>query len=199
MPKSGGTFSGEVYFNNSIHCNDFYPKDDISSSFWFYKDTDSDAYLPMISSYNCGSVFNYKMCLRYYKCNYSTKATALNNLYQLKKLFASMYPNETDGCARCTSIHATIKVTFTNGSPDIFGDIINYGYCDCDDIVRVNKDGSVYVGEDFYSNYHTLYISFDDGFKEREVYYLANEILKNNMSNINYFSFIGNYVLAEHL
>ena len=110
-----------------------------------------------------------------------------------------MYPYETDGRARCTSIHATINVTFTNGEPAIIGDIINYGYCNSDDIARVNKDGSVYVGEDFYSNYHVLYISYDDGFKEKDAYYLANEILKNNMSNINYFSFIGNYVLAEHL
>ena len=199
MPKSGGTFNGDVYSNSSIHCNSFYPKDDISSSFWFHKDTDSDAYLPIISSYNCGGVFKDNMCLRYYKCSYSTKATALNNLNQLKKLFASMYPYDTDGCARCVSIHAAIFATFTNGKPAIIGDIINYGYSDSDDIARVNKDGSVYVGEDFYSNYHVLYISYDDGFKEKDAYYLANEILKNNMSNIDYFSFVGNYVLAEHL
>ena len=110
-----------------------------------------------------------------------------------------MYQYETDGCARCTSIHATINVTFTNGEPAIIGDIINYGYCNSDDIARVNKDGSVYVGEDFYSNYHVLYISYDDGFKEKDACYLANEILKNGMRHINYFSFIGSYVLAEHL
>ena len=110
-----------------------------------------------------------------------------------------MYPYETDGYARCTSIHVTINVSFTDGKPDIIGDIINYGYCNCDDIARVNKDGSVYVGEDFYSNYHVLCISYEGVFEEKDAYYLANEILKNNMSNINYFSFIGNYVLAEHL
>ena len=54
MPKSGGTFSGDTYFNSVIHVNAIYPKDDISSSFLFHKDTDSDAYLPIISSYNCG-------------------------------------------------------------------------------------------------------------------------------------------------
>ena len=203
MPKSGGTFSGSVefehptYFNDEIHGNYLFPKDSIDSMFSFYKDTDNN-YLPIIYGYNCGDVFNNDMCLRYYKCNYS-KTTALKNLNQLKKLFASMYPYETDGCARCTSIHVTINVSFTDGKPDIIGDIINYGYCNSDGIARVNKDGSVYVGEDFYSNYHVLYISYDDGFKEKDAYYLANEILKNNMSNINYFSFIGNYVLAEHL
>ena len=144
-------------------------------------------------------VFNKRMCLRYYKLNCSSKNEALKNLNALKKLFASMYLYEADGCARCTSIHAAINVTFTDGKPDIIGDIINYGYCNCDDMVRVNKDGSVYVGEDFYSNYHTLYISYDDGFKEKDAYYLANEILKNNMSNIKSFSLVGNYVLAEHL
>ena len=56
-----------------------------------------------------------------------------------------MYPYEADGRARCTSIHATINVSFTNGEPDIIGDIINYGYCNSDDIARVNKDGSVYL------------------------------------------------------
>ena len=205
MPKSGGTFSGSVtfekptYFNDEIHTNVIYPKDDISSSFSFYKDTDSNAYLPIISSYNCGDVFKNDMCLRYYYCNYTTMSTALNNLYQLKKLFASMYPYDTDGCARCTSIHATINVTFTDGSQAIIGDIINYGYCNGNDIARVNKNGSVYVGENFYSNYHVLYISYDDGFKEIDAYYLANEILRNSMRNINHFSFTGNYVLAEHL
>ena len=167
--------------------------------FSFFKDTDFNVELPRICSWNCGDVFKDDMCLRYYKCNYSTKATALNNLYQLKKLFASMYPNETDGCARCVSIHAQLHASFTNGNLDIIGDIINYGYCNCDGIARVNKNGSVYAGEDFYSNFHVLYISYDDGFKEIEAANLANEILKNNMSNISGFSLVGHYVLAEHL
>ena len=203
MPKSGGTFSGSVtfekptYFNDEIHSSCLFPKNSIDSFFSFFKDT-TDNYLPRVYGHNCGDVFNNDMCLRYYKCNYS-KTTALKNLYQLKKLFASMYPYDTDGCARCTSIHVTINVSFTDGKPAIIGDIINYGYCNCDDIARVNKDGSVYVGEDFYSNYHVLCISYEGVFEEKDAYYLANEILKNNMSNINYFSFIGNYVLAEHL
>ena len=204
MPKSGGTFSGSVefdqptYFNDEIHSSCLFPKNSIDSFFSFFKDT-TDNYLPRVYGYNCGDVFNNDMCLRYYKCNYTSMSVALNNLNQLKKLFASMYPYETDGCARCTSIHVTINVSFTDGKPAIIGDIINYGYCNSDDIARVNKDGSVYVGEDFYSNYHVLYISYDDGFKEKDAYYLANEILKNGMRHINHFSFIGNYVLAEHL
>ena len=198
MPKSGGTFSGNVTFNSEIHANTLFPVDNISSFFSFFKDKDFNVELPIIYSLNCGSVFNDDMCLRYYKCNYS-KATALNDLHQLKKLFASMYLHETDEYARCTSIHASVFITFTNGEPAIIGDIINYGYCDSDDIARVNKDGSVYVGKDFYSNYHELCISYDDGFKQKDAYYLANEILINNMSNIDYFSFKGNYVLAEHL
>ena len=204
MPKSGGTFIGSVefdqptYFNDEIHSSCLFPKNSIDSFFSFFKDT-TDNYLPRVYGYNCGDVFNNDMCLRYYKCNYTSMSVALNNLNQLKKLFASMYPYETDGCARCTSIHVTINVSFTDGKPAIIGDIINYGYCNSDDIARVNKDGSVYVGEDFYSNYHVLYISYDDGFKEKDAYYLANEILKNGMRHINHFSFIGNYVLAEHL
>ena len=205
MPKSGGTFNGSVtfekptYFNDDIYVKTLFPKNSIDSKFGFFKDTDLDVDLPMIYSWNCGSVFKKDMCLRYYTLNCSNKNEALKNLNELKKLFASMYTYDVDGCARCVSIHARLHAEFSNGKSTIIGDIINYGYCECDDIVRVNKDGSVYVGKDFYSNYHTLYISYDDGFKEKDAWYLADEILKSNMSNINYFSFIGNYVLAEHL
>ena len=112
-----------------------------------------------------------------------------------------MYPYEGDACARCVSIHARLYAEFSNGKPTISGDIINYGYCDCDDIVRVNKDGSVYVGEDFSSNCHLFYISDEKelGIKKIDAWTLADEILKNNMSNIRYFTLLGNYVLAEHL
>lgn len=180
MPKSGGTFNGDIYSNSSIHCNEFYPKDDISSSFWFYKDTDSDAYLPMISSYNCGSVFNNDMCLRYYTLNCSNKNEALKNLNKLKKLFASMYPHNSSDYASCVSIHGSLYVSYNDSTPT-FGTsyITNYGYCypSVGD-AYVRKDGSIYVDPYFECYYHILYTSDEEVLtRTYDAYILAEEIL----------------------
>ena len=200
MTKSGGTFRGDTYFNSSIHCNDFYPKDDISSSFWFYKDTDSDAYLPMISSYNCGSVFKKNMCLRYYTLNCSNKNEALKKLNELKKLFASMYPHDSSDYASCVSIHGSLYVSYNDSTSAFSTYITNYGYCSSNGDAYVRKDGSIYVDPYFECFYHILYTS-DEEVLDRtyDAYILAEEILVKNLSRVNGFACRLNYVLAEHL
>ena len=207
MPKSGGTFNGSVtfekptYFNDDIHVKTLFPKNSIDSKFGFFKDTDFDVDLPIIYSWNCGTVFNNNMCLRYYTLNCSDKNEALKKLNELKKLFASMYPHNSSDYASCVSIHGSLYVSYNDSTPTFSTSYItNYGYCSSNGDAYVRKDGSIYVDPYFECFYHILYTSDEEVLaRTYDAYILADEILVKNLSRVNGFACRLHYVLAEHL
>ena len=203
VKKSGDTITGGLTVNDDIHTNSIYPKDDISAGFWFNGNS-TNGYIPRIHSYNCGSVFNQDMCLRYYYLHCSNVAEAKTRIHILKKLFASMLNTGiTDAYCNCVSIRGSIyaKVNI-NSSVHTFSmyDIYSFGYNDYENALDIDIGGNVTTSDDFSCLYLRLLWQDDSlEFKQSDAAIVADEILKNNMARTTEFRCYLSFVLAEHL